>query len=153
MDVKNADKLALEILAILDENLAILSHKQTSRSWAKALKRTALLLEQNMAEKKITAKKSQESRINFPIEIPKDKQYWLEIAKIRLETMLRDEYSLMLTEQSRRLRAILAKMKSKGQKNHKKLMEATQTNMERHDLLRKDLYLFIACAKKYSLAA
>ncbi len=159
----DANQLALDILAFLNENLALISHKKTCRNWDKAFKRIAPVLEEKAALDKVNAKKS-EGSADFSALSAQDRNFCLEIAQMRLETMLRDQYEILLTRQDKRLSAVMARMSANNQKGkdpnlkpwtkdgltrqNKKLMDIVRKDHSNHSLLRADLYMFIAYIQK-----
>lgn len=160
----DANQLSLGILDFLKENLAKISHEQTLKSWGRALKRIAPVLEEKTALDKIKADESK-GLANFTALAAKDRKFCLEIAQMRVETMLRDEYDLMLTRQDQRMASVLARMSANNKKGkdpdlkpwirdglksqNQKLMAVIKKDTDRHALLRADLYLFIAYIHKF----
>lgn len=164
----DANQLALDILAFLKENLAVISHQETMKGWEKAMKKITPTFEEKAKEEKIALEKAK-GMANFTAQVAQDRHYCLEIAQMRLETSLRDEYDLLLTKQDKRLAAVLAKMSANSKKGrnpdlksevreslkkqNRKLMDKVRKDTERHSLLRADLYMFIAYIQKFKPAA
>lgn len=149
----DANKLALDILAFLNENLVLISHNETRKTWSRAFKRIIPLLEEKSVTDKIVAKKFSEGPSHFAILDTKKRYHDIEIAQMRIERIIRDEYSFILSQHNKKLLAIITKIHSNKSKDHdEKLIQIIKIDNARRYLLRKDLYSFISLIKRFTFS-
>jgi len=68
----DANQLALNILAFFSENLAIISHDETSRTWERAFKRISPVLEEKILIMDKPATEKSQKLNSFPVLITEE---------------------------------------------------------------------------------